>query len=92
MGDLLKSIQDLIKSVSKQPLMALLLVIFLVLIWVQVEKLDNINNTLLAIHEDNVRIGGYITAEREDTAKYELAEQEVQKKLEYLIALIQGKN
>jgi uncharacterized BrkB/YihY/UPF0761 family membrane protein len=70
MSDLLKAVEELIKSVAKQPMMSLLLVIFLVLIWVQVDKLDNINDTLNAIHRDNVLLHEYVVAEELSTEKY----------------------
>ena len=70
MSELIKSLNELIKSVAKQPMMSLLLVIFLVLIWVQVDKLDNINDTLIAIHKDNTQLQQYIIAEEASTEKY----------------------
>lgn len=63
-------VSELVKSIAKQPMMALLLVMFLVQSWIQVMKLDTINETLVAIHKDNVRIEQYIDKEAEDTKNF----------------------
>jgi hypothetical protein len=63
-------VSELVKSIAKQPLMALLLVMFLVQSWIQVMKLDTINETLVAIHKDNVRLEEYIDKESEDTKNF----------------------
>lgn len=86
MSELLKSLQDLIKSVAKQPMMALLLIIFLVLIWVQVEKLDTINETLVLIHKDNQVLHQYIVAEEASTKDYIMVVNDIRTKIELLLA------
>ena len=89
MNELLKSIQDLIKSVAKQPMMALLLIIFLVLIWVQVEKLDDINETLVLIHKDNQVLHTYIVAEEQSTKEYIVVMNDIRTKIELILSKLQ---
>jgi hypothetical protein len=85
MNELLKSCSDLVKGIAKQPILSLLLIIFLVLIWVQVVKLDAINNTLMSIHEDNIELSEYIEAEREDTKIFVSELQELKIKIDMLL-------
>ena len=77
-------ISESVKSVVKQPLMALLLIIFLVQSYIMVNKLDTINETLVAIHKDNVRIEQYIDDERMDTAKFVLKLDELTRKIDLI--------
>lgn len=76
------AIAESVKSVVKQPLMALLLIIFLVQSYIMVNKLDTINETLVAIHKDNVRIEQYIDDEKMDTAKFILKLEELTRKID----------
>lgn len=76
------AIAESVKSVVKQPLMSLLLIIFLVQSYIMVNKLDTINETLVAIHKDNVRIEQYIDDEKMDTAKFILKLEELTRKID----------
>lgn len=76
------AIAESVKSVVKQPLMPLLLIIFLVQSYIMVNKLDTINETLVAIHKDNVRIEQYIDDEKMDTAKFILKLEELTRKID----------
>lgn len=82
MEEIKGAIAESVKSVVKQPLMALLLIIFLVQSYIMVNKLDTINETLVAIHKDNVRIEQYIDDERMDTAKFILKLEELTRKID----------
>jgi len=75
-------VSELVKSIAKQPLMSLLLIIFLVQSYIMVNKLDTINETLVAIHKDNVRIEQYIDDEKMDTAKFILKLDELIRKID----------
>jgi hypothetical protein len=85
MKELLDSINGLLKSCTKQPLMSFVLIIFLVMIWIQVYKLDAINQTLISIHSDNIRIHEYIIQEKADSCRYAESEQEIEKKLAIIL-------
>lgn len=82
MEEIKGAIAESVKSVVKQPLMALLLIIFLVQSYIMVNKLDAINETLVAIHKDNVRIEQYIDNEKMDTAKFILKLEELTRKID----------
>lgn len=82
MEEIKGAISESVKSVVKQPIMALLLIIFLVQSYIMVNKLDTINETLVAIHKDNVRIEQYIDDERMDTAKFILKLEELTRKID----------
>ena len=82
MEEIKGAIAESVKSVVKQPIMSLLLIIFLVQSYIMVNKLDAINETLVAIHKDNVRIEQYIDDERMDTAKFILKLEELTRKID----------
>lgn len=67
---IMEAVSENVKSVAKQPLMALLLIIFLVQSYIMVMKLDTINETLVAIHKDNVQMEDYIDNEKADTQRF----------------------
>ena len=69
MEEIKGAIAESVKSVVKQPLMSLLLIIFLVQSYIMVNKLDTINETLVAVFIRIMRIEQYIDDEKMDTAK-----------------------
>lgn len=65
-----ESIAECITSISRQPMLALLLIIFLTQSFIMVYKLDAINTTLMSIHEDNVSVKAYTINETQETKEF----------------------
>lgn len=84
----MEQIKELVKGVATSPLLAFLLIIFLVQSWIMVNKLDAINETLLSIHKDNVVIQSYITEENESTKDYLVSLDRIEDKIEELLFII----
>jgi hypothetical protein len=76
-----KAISNLTDSVAKSPVLAMMLIIFLVQSYIMVVKLDRINDTLINIHKDNLIVQQYISNESADTktfiSRLESAEQKL---------------
>jgi glutathione synthase/RimK-type ligase-like ATP-grasp enzyme len=76
-----KAISNLTDSVAKSPVLAMMLIIFLVQSYIMVVKLDKINDTLINIHKDNLIVQQYISNESADTktfiSRLESAEQKL---------------
>ena len=93
MADKVKgSLGKLFDSVASQPLLSLLLIIFLTMTYVQVVKLDDINKTLISIHQDNIRLGDYIKQEQSDSERYADAEKELNQKIALILELLRKVN
>ena len=60
--------------------------------YVQVVKLDDINKTLVSIHQDNIRLGDYIKQEQSDSERYADAEKELNQKIALILELLRKVN
>lgn len=56
----MEQFKELFKSVASYPLLAFMLIIFLVQSYMMMEKLDLINQTLVEIHKDNAQMQQYL--------------------------------
>jgi glutathione synthase/RimK-type ligase-like ATP-grasp enzyme len=76
-----KAVDTLAESVAKSPILAMMLIVFLVQSYLMAMKLDKINDTLVNIHKDNLIVQQYITSESADTkvfiTRLEAAEQKL---------------
>lgn len=91
MKELLGAAEELIRSISKQPMMAFVIMVFIVMTYVQVEKLDKINETLSLIHNDNTKIHEYIITESEGTKVYVSTVEEIKEELAVIMNYIQSR-
>jgi glutathione synthase/RimK-type ligase-like ATP-grasp enzyme len=76
-----ETINSLSSSVAKSPVLAMMLIIFLVQSYIMVVKLDKINDTLVNIHKDNLIVQQYITNESSDTKIFIERQEEIEQKL-----------
>jgi glutathione synthase/RimK-type ligase-like ATP-grasp enzyme len=78
----------LTSSVAKSPVLAMMLIIFLVQSYIMVVKLDKINETLVNIHKDNLIVQQYITNESADTKVFVKRLEDAEQKLVMVWELI----
>jgi hypothetical protein len=83
-------IKNLISSIASNPILSLFALVFLVQAYTMIYHLEKINDTLIAIHEDNVEIRGYIDAENKSSALYVLNVEELDDKVNEVLFLIRG--
>ena len=53
---MMEQLKGLFKSVASYPLLAFMLIIFLVQSYMMITRLDTINETLVSIHKDNAKM------------------------------------
>jgi hypothetical protein len=78
----------LTSSVARSPVLAMMLIIFLVQSYIMVIKLDKINETLVNIHKDNLIVQEYIKDESADTKVFVKRLEDAEQKLVMVWELI----
>ncbi len=77
----MEELKLLIKSLAKNPIISLITLIILVQSYIMVEKLDKINETLVAIHKDNTVVSIAMSDDKS-------LQQTILEKINYLIGVI----
>ena len=70
-------ILESIKSLSTQPTLIFMLVIFIIMAYMQVVQLEKINETLVQIRETNIGLINRFEQENNETIKFQKIETEV---------------